>query len=719
MNPARSSVVKFLAAVLAAVSVCVSVLGFGMVYYATSYNGYSTGITLDSFRSRIYADRVNEDMQVVVEFCSLSMVEGDWASEQYSEYANRFAPQSSNFFFTVEDMDTKETLLSNYTDEYSFSARLDTYVGPADYYDYNSVDEYYESSSSRYYIDENGDEVLEAASYDPAYTASGSVEAPTGITISNDASTDAGSSANGADTDGSKLRHVMITGYVRKNINDSDAVVDDYYVLDHYAEMVFGLRYQAVAAAAGGTVLFLVLYVFLLYAAGRRKDTDEVMLRFVDHIPWDVYLLLCGALALMVGLLGAWTGQFISSTPFQSPSLISIAVLAAGESILLIAASMSIAARCKTPGWWKNSLVYLAWNGVGTLFHHPLRQLGYFLTHLSIMWKTLALGAVFVGLEILSLYPFYWDSNPVFLIAVNVLFGLTIIVGAVNMKKLQRAGKELADGNMEYRVDTGTLFGDYRRYGEDLNHIGDGISVAVEEKVKSERFRTELITNVSHDLKTPLTSIVNYVDLLSKLDLSEDARAYVEVLQRQSNRLKKLTEDLVEASKASTGNLKVELGPVDLGELLVQVTGEYEDRLQQAGISPVVQSPEEPIIAMGDGRYLWRIIDNLLSNVRKYALPGTRVYIDASVLDGAAVISVKNISRDRLNVSADELMRRFVRGDASRNTEGSGLGLSIAQSLAVLMHGKLSLTVDGDLFKAELSLPLAEQAQETAPEKTE
>ncbi len=718
MNPARSSVVKFLAAVLAAVSVCVSVLGFGTVYYATSYNGYSTGITLNSFRNQIYGERINEDLQEVVEFCSLSLVEEDWASEQCSGYANRFAPQSSNFFFTVEDMDTQEILLSNYTDEYSFSARLDTYIGPADYYDYNSVDEYYESSSQSYYS-ANGTEMLESADYDPSFTASGSVEPTSETAVSDGASADAGASAEGADAAASKLRHVMITGYVRKNINDADAVVDDYYVLDHYAETVYGLRYQAVAGAAGGAVLFLVLYVFLLYAAGRRKGTDEITLRFVDHIPWDVYLLLCGALALMVGLLGSWTGQFIDSAPFRGSSIAGIAVVAAGESVLLMAASVSIAARSKTPGWWKNSLVYLAWNGVGTLFHHPLRQLGYFLTHLSIMWKTLLLGTVFVGLEVLSLYPFYWDGNPVFLIAVNVLFGLTIIGGAVNMKRLQRAGKELAGGNMEYRVDTGTLFGDYRRHGENLNHIGDGISVAVEEKVKSERFRTELITNVSHDLKTPLTSIVNYVDLLSKLDLSEDARAYVEVLQRQSNRLKKLTEDLVEASKASTGNLKVELEPVDLGELLVQVTGEYEDRLLQAEISPVVQSPEEPIIAMGDGRYLWRIIDNLLSNVRKYALPGTRVYIDASVLDGAAVISVKNISRDRLNVSADELLRRFVRGDASRNTEGSGLGLSIAQSLAVLMHGKLSLTVDGDLFKAELSLPLAEQIPETAPEKPE
>ena len=330
MNPARSSVVKFLAAVLAAVSVCVSALGFGTVYYATSYNGYSTGITLNSFRNRIYGERINEDLQEVVEFCSLSLVEEDWASEQCSGYANRFAPQSSNFFFTVEDMDTQEILLSNYTDEYSFSARLDTYIGPADYYDYNSVDEYYESSSQSYYS-ADGTEMLESADYDPSFTASGSVEPLSETAVSDGASADAGASAEGTDAAVSKLRHVMITGYVRKNINDADAVVDDYYVLDHYAETVYGLRYQAVAGAVGGAVLFLVLYVFLLYAAGRRKGTNEITLRFVDHIPWDVYLLLCGALALMVGLLGSWTGQFIDSAPFRGSSIAGIAVVAAGR----------------------------------------------------------------------------------------------------------------------------------------------------------------------------------------------------------------------------------------------------------------------------------------------------------------------------------------------------------------------------------------------------
>lgn len=697
MNPARNSVVKFLAAVLAALSVCISVLSFAMVYYAASYNGYSAGVTLESFRNRIYSDQVYQDLREVEKYCALSLVDEDWAKERCSQYAERFARENSNFFFTVTDVDTGEILLSNYRTEYSFSARLDTYVSPADYYEYNSVDNYYESA----YVDDSGNVVMEAGSVEPSFTENsiGQAETTTAMTVE---------SADQDAADGSgELHHVEISGYVR-NLTDSD-VADDYYVLNRYAEQIFGLRYQIIGGAAGGAVLFLACYIFLLYAAGRRKGTDVAQLRFVDHIPWDIYLLLCGGLGVMVLMLGTMTGQFGSTGPFQSATTIGVGVLAAGESTLLVAASMSIAARCKTPDWGKNSVIYWIWNGVGTLFHHPLRHLGYFLTHLPLMWKTLIAGVIYIGLEILSLYPFYWDGNPVFLIALNVVAALVIIAGTVNMKRLQKAGKELAEGNMDYRVDTRIMYGDYRRHAENLNHIGDGISVAVEEKVKSERFRTELITNVSHDLKTPLTSIVNYVDLLSKLDLPENARTYVEVLQRQSNRLKKLTEDLVEASKASTGNLKVELGPVNLGELLVQVTGEYEDRLMQAGITPVVQAPEEPIYALGDGRYLWRIIDNLLSNVRKYALPGTRVYIDASELDGAAVISVKNISRDRLNVSADELMRRFVRGDASRNTEGSGLGLSIAQSLATLMQGKLSLTVDGDLFKAELRLQLMEQ----------
>ena len=222
--------------------------------------------------------------------------------------------------------------------------------------------------------------------------------------------------------------------------------------------------------------------------------------------------------------------------------------------------------------------------------------------------------------------------------------------------------------------------------------------------MKSERFRTELITNVSHDIKTPLTSIVNYVDLLQKEEPeNEKQREYLEVLSRQSGKLKKLIEDLIEASKASTGNLAVDLEPCELGVLLDQTSGEYGEKLESAGLELVLQKPEKPVRVMADGRHLWRVFDNLLNNIVKYAQPGTRVYLSLSEENGKARVDFRNISREQLNISAQELTERFVRGDASRNTEGSGLGLAIAMSLMRLQKGNMDITVDGDLFKVSLS----------------
>ena len=225
--------------------------------------------------------------------------------------------------------------------------------------------------------------------------------------------------------------------------------------------------------------------------------------------------------------------------------------------------------------------------------------------------------------------------------------------------------------------------------------------------MKSERLKTELITNVSHDIKTPLTSIVNYVDLLGKEELPEKAAEYLAVLDRQSRRLKKLTEDLVEASKASTGNITVHLQPIVVNEIVRQAMGDYDQRLAAGKLEVIVTAPGEDLAAMADGRLLWRVLDNLLSNVCKYALSGSRVYLDLERAGDRVRLTVKNISRDPLNISAEELMERFVRGDASRHTEGSGLGLSIARSLMELMGGTFSIAVDGDLFKAELTLPTA------------
>ena len=292
-----------------------------------------------------------------------------------------------------------------------------------------------------------------------------------------------------------------------------------------------------------------------------------------------------------------------------------------------------------------------------------------------------------------------------------------IIYLLAGAKKLLSAGHEIAAGNVDHRVDTAKLRGPLREHGEDLNSITDGMNKAIADRVKSERFRTELITNVSHDIKTPLTSIVNYVDLMEKEEIdNEKVREYLGVLSRQSARLKKLIDDLMEASKAATGNLNVNFERCELGVMLTQTAGEYEDKLKKAGLELVVTKPEEAVYIMADRRHLWRIFDNLMNNICKYAMPGTRVYLDltrVSRLSGdalrpGAAVTFRNISNSRLNVSEEELMERFVRGDSSRNTEGSGLGLSIANSLTQLQKGVMTLVVDGDLFKVQLSFDTVE-----------
>ena len=249
---------------------------------------------------------------------------------------------------------------------------------------------------------------------------------------------------------------------------------------------------------------------------------------------------------------------------------------------------------------------------------------------------------------------------------------------------------------------------DLRLQAEDLNNISAGLSAAVDERMKSERFKAELITNVSHDLKTPLTSIINYVNLLKSTEQTDPkAVEYIEVLDRKSQRLKKLTEDLVEASKASTGVLSVVREKIGMGQLIDQALGEWEEKLNDRKLTLVSTLPEGECWVYADGRHLWRVIDNLLSNCAKYAMEGTRVYLDLERGKGQVSLSVKNISRDPLNVPAERLMERFVRGEESRSTEGSGLGLSIARSLTELQGGAFDLAVDGDLFKAIVTLPQA------------
>ena len=385
--------------------------------------------------------------------------------------------------------------------------------------------------------------------------------------------------------------------------------------------------------------------------------------------------------------------------------------------IVALAPFLSFATRVKSGGgiWWRNTVIYMAlrlclhvlrwcWDKIKAF----CRGVWYMTTKISIVWRTALIVLIVLVANFCIAISIRYSDFALFcwLLLMAAVF-LLACFGAWQMKSLKAAGEKLAAGEFEYKADTKHMYWEFKHHAENLNSIGDGMAAAVEQRMKSERLKTELITNVSHDIKTPLTSIINYVDLLERPHTPEEGAEYLEVLERQSKRLKKLTEDLVEASKASTGNMSVTLAPTSTLEIINQSLAEYGQRMEAGKLSVLINVPEPAPAVRADGRLLWRVMDNLFNNVVKYAMPETRVYVDVRTSEGNAVISVKNISRAALNVSAGELMERFVRGDTSRSTEGSGLGLSIAKSLTELQHGQFNISTDGDLFKAEITLPLA------------
>ena len=484
--------------------------------------------------------------------------------------------------------------------------------------------------------------------------------------------------------------NVVIEGYILREPADGDN--SDTFVSLYWAELIYNCRYQLIVIAAVAFILCLVLFIFLLCAAGHRAGSEGIVPSFVDKIPFDLFTLL-----MIVAISCLWA--ILAEMSYDSILLIMLACLVILVAALLILLYiMSFAVRVKMGGLIKGCIIYkvLAW--VWRLIRSVCHAIAELVRGMPLVPKTCVAVAVILLLELISV-----NSGVVWLIT-NALLAAALIYTAICAKKLLTAGHKLAAGDESCVVDTSKLYGPFREHGEDLNTIRDGVSLAVEARVRSEHFRTELITNVSHDIKTPLTSIINYVDLLGKeKPENEKMREYIDVLQRQSARLKKLIDDLLEASKASTGNLTVNAEPCDVGVLLDQTLGEYGEKLSAAGLEPVLTKPEKPVIIMADGRHMWRIFDNLLNNICKYSQRGTRVYLEVCERDGKAVVTFRNISSRQLNISSDELMERFVRGDSSRNTEGSGLGLNIAQSLAQLQKGTMELTVDGDLFKVTLT----------------
>ena len=444
------------------------------------------------------------------------------------------------------------------------------------------------------------------------------------------------------------------------------------------------------------TVLFgllaAVCFCFSLAAAGHWPEHEGIHLTWVDRVPADVWVI-----ALLSAFFIGWDAFY-----YEWGRIVFCAALT--PFILLFLCTF--AAQCKAGVVIRGTLTarVLRW------LWRIVRRLAVWLwrigTGIPLVWKT-ALGGLVLAFAEFYLYEMNYYGE--FFAALKLAELLFLLAVALNLRTLEKNGERLAEGDYSAPVDTKRLFGAFRRYGQTMNRLQGGMESAVQEQMRAERMKTELITNVSHDIKTPLTSIVNYVDLLKKEDIpSPAAQEYIAVLDRQSKRLKKLTENLVEASKASSGALPVDLQPTDVGVLFSQITGEYQDRLADCHLTLVTQPPAGQPVVMADSRLLSRVMDNLMSNVCKYALPETRVYVSSAVDSGQMTLSFKNVSRAELNISPDELMERFVRGDASRHTEGSGLGLSIAQSLVQLMGGTFRLSIDADLFRADVTLPLAQ-----------
>ena len=449
------------------------------------------------------------------------------------------------------------------------------------------------------------------------------------------------------------------------------------------------------------------LLVYLLWSCGHRPGRVGIALNWQDRIPLDLYLL-CAATAFAIAISMADRFSYWNRAGFLSAYLIPMGLSLLAAAAVALAALLTLAARLKRGKWWRNSVCCFLARACWQLWKRFWDALTGFVLILPLTWRTvLGAGAVLGAQTLLTaLVLVTWDGFLYFLLLAAM--DIALAVGAAwltrQVQQVRDMGQALASGDLEAKLDTRKMYWDVKSHAENLNAIGVGMNRAVEQRMRSEHLKTELITNVSHDIKTPLTSIVNYVDLLKKEDLPPAAAEYLTVLDRQSKKLKKLTEDLVEASKASTGNIAVSLEPIVVNEIMHQAIGDYDERLAAGKLEVILSTYEGNLMALADGRLLWRVLDNLLSNVCKYALAGTRVYVDLGERDGRVFLTVKNISRDPLNVSAEELMERFVRGDASRHTEGSGLGLNIARSLMDLMGGTFELGVDGDLFKAELTL---------------
>ena len=496
---------------------------------------------------------------------------------------------------------------------------------------------------------------------------------------------------------------------------------DEYALIYHQAEQLYDNRNVIPVICCTGTILALLCFIFLLCSAGHKNGREGITPSAIHEIHLDVYT--------VVVAVGAFTGLYLAFGWIgMNPGMINLIVLVvlfAAEVIWCTLYFMELAIRLKMGKWWQNTILYRVFRFFGRFCKRVFRGIVKLIRGIPMVWRTALLCLAVCVAEFFGLILFYNDRVVLlFFWAIEkfILCGAITFV-ALMCKELQEGSEALADGDLNYKLDTSHMVLSFKEHGENLNRIGEGISAAVEQRMKSEHLKTELITNVSHDIKTPLTSIINYADLIGK-EVSGDVKdtgdgagtetaqereqhisEYAEVLLRQSQKLKKLLDDLLEASKATTGNLEVHPEVCDVSVLLSQAVGEYEQRFSEKKLETIVKQPEETVKVMADGRHLWRVFDNLLNNIYKYAQAGSRVYLNVEHDGQNANIIFRNMSAYPLEMSPEELEERFTRGDRSRHMEGNGLGLSIAKSLTELQKGDMEIVTDGDLFKVVITLP--------------
>ena len=484
----------------------------------------------------------------------------------------------------------------------------------------------------------------------------------------------------------------------------ADSMADEAENYETYSKLMFPM----LAGAIFGSVLWLIGMVWLTVTAGRKPKDEEIHLNGFDR--WYTEIA-AGA------VIGIWlAGTIISGTLIANSSLgyshavvtVIVTCLICGTYTMawFLIGYLSLVRRIKAGTLWKNSLIRTVLKWIGKCSGKLSDFARAFSRNTAEKIKVLLVGGAFLFLQFLIIGCGFTGAGVflIILLIVDAAAVIFIIRKADGLDLIMDGLKKISDGELQYKIKTDTLTGKQKVMAEYINNIGSGLDAAVENSLKKERMQTELITNVSHDLKTPLTTIINYVDLMKRENPTDPKiQEYLRILDEKSQRLKVLTEDVVEASKASTGNIKLEMNDIDFVEMVQQVIGEFEEKFQEKNLTMMVHFTDEPSIIYADGQRMWRVLENVFGNVVKYAMEGTRVYAEISNRNKKVTFSLKNISAQPLNISADELTERFIRGDVARNTEGSGLGLSIAKSLTELQGGEFKLYLDGDLFKVMIT----------------